>query len=647
MATIDLSNYATSLHQASSSSFTDGNIFFDTTNDLLYAGDASTYATYTPAASSAASTINQTAPDTLVSTTRNFHEDGFRAGMNATLAGTTANNGTYEIDTITTTTNPYDTITTVEQTIVTESGSGDETLAGASTTNDLINLDGLKLEGLYAFENQERRLDEALRGHDRFLAGTFKFGGSYDFVFGRTPANDTVRKLFRASGWRELTGSVVNRIYFGPEGLGDIEATSIPSYQTSQYASSADFTKLGNINEAFQVFGDATNGNFDNTLSSHYFSIRTYANNYDRIDTQGTLGKPELGGYSTGAALSESSHLTTSTTTHPFASVAPDDTLAETSQTIDFTSTEVVLNNATAADNNWVTLGYGVDSSFVITGSTSAGNNTTYVISSITTTTDTNDTVVTDVAPAVVEVGTGTQTLNNVQVAPWTGMTLEKFAAPQTKTGFNEGNGDFTWVLNNTAPGTLNECVAYFDAISTIDGVVTTGTASLNGKDYDTWYEYTAEGDIKPVTGATDGFGVFIDALSGADKLRVEFRDDSELTRTYPVYTSAVVELGQDAIDDTLAWFHIFTAATFNTASPVTYDDATSTEVKGSADNTSSFITGTNTFVDFEHDFSTDGSVNVVFLCEGDGGVTQQKTAITLADTAVSASCVPAVENNA
>lgn len=558
MPQIDLSNYHNTLHQASAATFLDGNVFFNTTTGVLDLGDATTYATYTPSAASAASTINQTAPDTLISTTRNFHADGWRAGMKFTLAGTTGNNATFTIDTITTTTNPYDTITTIEQTIVTESGSGDETLAGAATPNALLNLEGIKLEAAYAFENQERRLDETLRGYDRFINGTFKFGGAYDFVFGRTPASDTVRKLFRGSGWRELTGSTVNRIYFGPRGLGEILSGSVPYYQTAQYGSSTDFTKLGNIDEAFQVFGDAANGNFDNTLSNHYFSIRTYTKNYDRINTQVTLGIPELGGYSAGAALNEDDHLTTNSTDHPIADV-------------------------------W----------------------------------------------------------GGAQTTPWTGMTLEKLAAPQTETGFAGADGDFTWTLNNTAAGTLDECIAYLDAIAQVDGIVTTGTASLNGKDYDVWYTYLADGKIRPITGANDGFGVFIEGLVGTDKLRVSFIDDNDLVCVYPVYTPVSVELGQDAIDDTLAWFHAFIASSFNTVSPVTYDDALAVDVKGPADNTSSFITGANTFVSFEHDFTTDGSTDIVFLCEGDGGVTQQKTAITLADTTVSASCEPAVENNA
>ena len=45
MATIDLSNYSTSLYQASSNAFLDGNVFFDKAAGTLEFGDATDYAT--------------------------------------------------------------------------------------------------------------------------------------------------------------------------------------------------------------------------------------------------------------------------------------------------------------------------------------------------------------------------------------------------------------------------------------------------------------------------------------------------------------------------------------------------------------------------------------------------------------------------
>ena len=173
MALIDLSNYATTLHPASSAAFTDGNVFFDVaTTGFFDFGDATTYATYTPTAATAATTISTTAPDQITRATGDFaKDDGWRAGMKVTLALSGTQDGTYTIESISA---DGLAITTVETTIATEAGSGDETLAGAVTTNALINLDGLKFEALYAFENQERRLDEVLRKYDRWTGGTFK-----------------------------------------------------------------------------------------------------------------------------------------------------------------------------------------------------------------------------------------------------------------------------------------------------------------------------------------------------------------------------------------------------------------------------------------------------------------------------------------
>jgi hypothetical protein len=482
MATIDLSNYATSLFQASSNSFTDGNVFFDKAAGTLEYGDATDYPT-----------------------------------LDLTSHG-----------------------------------------GGATDPNPLIRLDGVKMEATYAFENQERKVDEDLRKYKRWTQGTFKFGGSYKFVNGRKPANDATRALHRGSGWDEINAAgVITRKYFGPKGLGAILPTSTPYWQPSQYASSIDFAKGGNIDEAVLVYqDDAATGTptLDNTAAAMYMSIRTYGQNYDRIDTAGTLGIAELGGYSTGAALNESNHLTSG----------------------DYNLADVYTT----------------------------------------------------------------------PISPWDGMSLEKLATPQTETGFAGPDADFSWILHNTGGGSLAQCVAYLDAIAQADAIVTDGTASLNGKDYDTWYTYTPSGKVRPITGAGDGLGVFIEDLPVSDLTQVEFLDDNGLTAVYPVFTPVQVELGSGAIADTEAWFHCFLAANYDTAAAATYEDANSAEVKGVADNTSPFISGANTYVSFSHDYTTDGSTNVVFLCEGDGGVTQALTAFTITDSAVSQSCIPTVETN-
>lgn len=195
---------------------------------------------------------------------------------------------------------------------------------GATDPNPLIRADGIKFEAIYAFENQERAADEALRQHDRWTKGTFKFGGAYLFINGRVPATTPDRTIIRGSGWEELdiTGVPIRK-FFGNKGLSNVEATSQPSFQQSIQGTATDFQELGQIDEAILVYQDLDgNGTPDIDLTTYEaVSVRTYGNTYDRKETTSDLGIAELGGYSTGFALNEGVHLTTSEASMPFADV--------------------------------------------------------------------------------------------------------------------------------------------------------------------------------------------------------------------------------------------------------------------------------------------------------------------------------------
>lgn len=185
---------------------------------------------------------------------------------------------------------------------------------GATDENQLYTTTGIKFEAIYAFENQERRIDETLRKFNRWTSGTFKFGGAYNFVNARAPADPEDIAIIRGSGWNELDASgVVQKIYFGNKGLSNIEAASQPYYMLSDSASPVlnaivpqDFAKPGQIDEAVLVFELSVS----DTRAYENCSIRTFGYNYDRKETTTDLGIAELGGYSTGFALNESPHLT-------------------------------------------------------------------------------------------------------------------------------------------------------------------------------------------------------------------------------------------------------------------------------------------------------------------------------------------------
>jgi hypothetical protein len=87
----------------------------------------------------------------------------------------------------------------------------------------------------------------------------------FEFINGWLPADDATRKLIRTAGWTERNaGGAVLRRYMGVVSLGSLGATDQPYYRFGT-ANATNFTYQGPVNEAIQIFGDATNGNFNFT----------------------------------------------------------------------------------------------------------------------------------------------------------------------------------------------------------------------------------------------------------------------------------------------------------------------------------------------------------------------------------------------
>lgn len=438
-------------------------------------------------------------------------------------------------------------------------------LGSGLEANPLDTVLGIKFEAIYAFENQERAVDEDLRKYDRWTKGSFKFAGAYQFINSKAPSTAADRSIIRGSGWSEISlDGGINRIYFGNKGLSNVEATSQPFYQLSEGGAPANFSKVGQFDEAVQVFGSTANtpsdagaGDFD-TRTYEAVSVRTFGFNFDTKETTTDLGIAELGAYSVGFAVNETPHLTSA--------------------------------NYTLADV------YGVG-----------------------------------------------------QIAPWTGLSLEKLVTPQLETGFAEADANFTWVLSNTGSATLDEVVAYLDALAITDDDIDVGALTVtNGQRNGTWYSYNAQGQIV-FNSPFDGEGLFVENIPTADEQRMIFTEDTGTTRSRPFTVGLSVDIGSVAKADVNAWFHSFFASAYNTAGAVTCENASSVAIKGLA----SSANASNRILDtFDFDGDTVGGPagtekDAVFLCEGDGGATQAKTLFTFTrSTTISFSCIPAVETN-
>lgn len=240
------------------------------------------------------------------------------------------------------------------------------------------------------------------------------------------------------------------------------------------------------------------------------------------------------------------------------------------------------------------------------------------------------------------------------QIAPWTGMTLEKLAVAQIETGFNETDGNFTWVLHNTLSGTVQECGAYLDALTLQDSDIDAGAGVYNGSKGRVWYNY--DDDAKMVTVSNEGEGLFIEGLSVAEQQNVIMTDDAGATKTYPFFPNLQINVGPSAPLDILAWWQVYyvdgaATADFDTANAVTVRNSAGLPMKGnvSTDAVANIISEA-----YAYDTDTDAGLTagtdklMVVVVEGDGGVAQAITYFTMTrDTIVPVTCAPPNDPNA
>ena len=106
------------------------------------------------------------------------------------------------------------------------------------------------------------------------LSGQFQFGTDGQTFSGWKPANDATRQGLRDGGWSEFSAAgILQRQYVGIVSLGDVNTGAQLYYQKTNGGTSANFTFTDEVNEGIQIFGDASNGNFDS---------RTYFKGYVR-----------------------------------------------------------------------------------------------------------------------------------------------------------------------------------------------------------------------------------------------------------------------------------------------------------------------------------------------------------------------------
>lgn len=157
--------------------------------------------------------------------------------------------------------------------------------ADGSTTNGLIAKDGVTWQALYSklvdlWATSTYQDSPFVAYALDSLSGQFQIGTDGSTFSGWTFLNDSTRQMLRDGGWSEYSaGGVLQRQYAGIVGLGTVSAGAQLYYQRDAADAPTNFTFTDQCNEGIQIFGDASNGNFDKRAYFKGF-VREYSKKY-------------------------------------------------------------------------------------------------------------------------------------------------------------------------------------------------------------------------------------------------------------------------------------------------------------------------------------------------------------------------------
>lgn len=344
----------------------------------------------------------------------------------------------------------------------------------------------------------------------------------FDFINGWTLANDATRKSLRTCGWAEKdAGGATKRQYMGIVSLGNLDAADTSYYQWNTDIKT-DFSFTGTLNEAIQIYGDVSNGNFDYSDGGDSLTL------FNRI--QGKL-------YSSATNTSIGATTLTYITYRFPLSNATDLKILATDAHVAYsdTITNAVWSGGSATYTVTSSAGLFVGSRVNITGMTPAGYNGVYEVK----TKPLGTTFTVDLAS-----DPGTYSAGGSVVSIHASITINLTDTSNVDVNDDTISEAYSTATINDASGVattqeIYEKVAYLlrqPSPTDID----TGTGTVVGDTQPALIRFVGD------TLVTEQ-GVFISNLSTAFLNAVQFYDDTNTLREYPFVSSGVINFGSQA----------------------------------------------------------------------------------------------------
>lgn len=230
-------------------------------------------------------------------------------------------------------------------------------------------------------------------------------------------------------------------------------------------------------------------------------------------------------------------------------------------------------------------------------------------------------------------------------VAPFSGITFDVLSIPETKTGFNESDGDFSLVIKNPNNATLDQVIAWIDASALQDADVSNTANPWNGLQREQLYSFDANGMPNFIP------GVFIESLPASDQQRLKIFADNGDAKTFPFVPEVRIGLPAVAVGTATGWYHAWiedgaSDQDYDKNNAVTMQDSVGSDVKGiiGASHQISFGVSYDTFSLAGIAPGTD--FNIVFTIGSDGEFEEQTIVIPITRTSLIERSISTIAEN-
>jgi hypothetical protein len=135
-----------------------------------------------------------------------------------------------------------------------------------ATGNNLLSTTGMPLQDLYSKIIESRYANDSLMPYHDPIVCVNADAGVYELRRGWTLKNSTTRDLLRSGGLAQYsTSNVLEAEWLGVNGLGSLVSTITPYYWQvdSTNPTTTNAINSGQPNQLIQIYGDASNGDFD------------------------------------------------------------------------------------------------------------------------------------------------------------------------------------------------------------------------------------------------------------------------------------------------------------------------------------------------------------------------------------------------